>query len=166
MHIWRYRRCVHHICRYSNCRTINIGIILTATRWTRSPASVHLYVHDKCIHIYFYLACISLGILPMTHIIGSDMLSWHSVDVTSPFFPSWKGPIDNKKKVLEQYRFAICYENVQDSPGYITEKIFDCFFAGCIPLYRGASNISDYIPSSCYIDRRKLKIKTIYEQII
>jgi hypothetical protein len=44
---------------------------------------------------------------------------------------------------------------VRDLPGYITEKIFDCFFAGCIPVYWGASNIGTYIPEKCFIDRRK-----------
>ena len=42
-----------------------------------------------------------------------------------------------------------------DIPGYISEKIFDCFFAGCVPVYLGASNITDFIPSDTFIDRRK-----------
>ncbi|MDH1109310.1 glycosyltransferase family 10 [Pseudomonas otitidis] len=69
-------------------------------------------------------------------------------------FPSYKGRVSNKQEVLVRTRFCICYENVRDLPGYITEKIFDCFFAGCIPIYWGASNIADYIPASCFIDRR------------
>ena len=59
------------------------------------------------------------------------------------------------KEVLEKYKFAICYENARDISGYITEKIFDSFFSGCIPVYWGASNIEDYVPSDCFIDRRK-----------
>ena len=39
--------------------------------------------------------------------------------------------------------------------GYITEKIFDCFFAGCIPIYWGAENIDDYIPKDTFIDYRE-----------
>ncbi len=39
-------------------------------------------------------------------------------------------------------------------PGYITEKIFDCFFAGTIPIYLGAPDIEKYIPKDCFIDRR------------
>ncbi|GBF33422.1 alpha (1,3)-fucosyltransferase [Desulfocucumis palustris] len=68
-------------------------------------------------------------------------------------YPSFRGPIDSKKAVLENYRFSICYENARDMPGYITEKIFDSMFAGCIPVYWGADNISDYIPGECYIDK-------------
>ena len=52
-------------------------------------------------------------------------------------------------------KFAYCYENVADLPDYISEKIFDCFFSGCIPVYWGSNTIQDYIPDGCYIDRRK-----------
>jgi hypothetical protein len=72
----------------------------------------------------------------------------------APYFPSYKGKVIAKKAVLEKYKFAICYENAKDIPGYITEKIFDCFFAGCIPVYWGADNVKEYIPLECFIDRR------------
>lgn len=70
-------------------------------------------------------------------------------------FPSYRGPVARKRDVLRQTRFCICYENVRDLPGYVTEKIFDCFSAGCVPIYLGANNISDYVPEDCFIDRRK-----------
>jgi hypothetical protein len=38
--------------------------------------------------------------------------------------------------------------------GYVTEKIFNAFTAGCVPIYWGADNITDYIPKNCFIDRR------------
>lgn len=72
-------------------------------------------------------------------------------------FPSYKGKVESKREVLLKTKFAICYENVSDLPGYITEKIFDCFFAGCIPVYWGASNVTDYIPADCFIDRKAFK---------
>ena len=70
------------------------------------------------------------------------------------YFPSYQGEAAGKIATMRKYRFGICYENVRDLPGYITEKIFDCFFAGCIPVYWGASNIGTYIPENCFIDRR------------
>ncbi|GBF74135.1 hypothetical protein PA598K_02466 [Paenibacillus sp. 598K] len=39
--------------------------------------------------------------------------------------------------------------------GYITEKIFDCFHASCVPIYYGAANIEKYIPADTFIDFRK-----------
>ena len=66
----------------------------------------------------------------------------------------YKGIVDEKLAVLSQYKFSICYENAQMIPGYITEKIFDSLFAGCIPVYWGAPNITDYVPANCFIDKR------------
>jgi hypothetical protein len=70
-------------------------------------------------------------------------------------FKNWKGKTKNKAETLANYKFCICYENMRDVKGYITEKIFDCFMAGCVPIYWGASNVADYIPPACFIDRRK-----------
>lgn len=67
---------------------------------------------------------------------------------------SWKGTISDKWVVLNKYKFCICYENSKDQTGYVTEKIFDCFNGGCVPVYWGASNILDYVPKECFIDRR------------
>ena len=36
----------------------------------------------------------------------------------------------------------------------ISEKIFDCFYSGTIPIYLGDPNISDTIPSDTFIDYR------------
>ena len=69
-------------------------------------------------------------------------------------FSSYKGMVVDKLSTLREYKFAICYENAQKIEGYITEKIFDCFFSGCIPIYWGPDNITEYIPSKCFIDRR------------
>jgi len=82
---------------------------------------------------------------------------WNSGD-----FPSYRGTIAAKQKTLSSFRFSICYENARDVPGYVTEKIFDCFKAGCIPVYLGAPNITDIIPAECYIDRRQF---TGYESL-
>lgn len=71
-------------------------------------------------------------------------------------YKNWKGPLhSNKLEKLKEYKFSICYENMCDVKGYITEKIFDCFAAGVVPVYWGANNITDYIPDTCFIDRRR-----------
>lgn len=81
-------------------------------------------------------------------------------------YPSYKGRIEVKRKVLERYKFSICYENAREIPGYITEKIFDCFFAGCVPVYWGADNIMDHIPKECFIDKRDFdSYEKLYEFI-
>lgn len=56
--------------------------------------------------------------------------------------------IDSKHLTLSNYQFALCFENCV-YPGYITEKIFDCFLSKCIPIYYGAPDIDQYIPRAC-----------------
>ena len=82
-------------------------------------------------------------------------------------YSSYRGKINSKIETLKDYKFSICYENAQEIPGYITEKIFDSMAAGCIPVYWGAPNISDYVPEDCYIDKRKFKTyEDLYNYLI
>ena len=69
---------------------------------------------------------------------------------------SYRGIIKAKLPVLQQYKFSICFEN-SIFDGYVTEKIIDSLFAGCVPVYWGAPDVTDYIPKSCFIDFRDFK---------
>jgi hypothetical protein len=83
-----------------------------------------------------------------------------------PLFPYWfykneikkvyKGSVKDKYQKLSEYNFALAFENCE-LPGYITEKIFDCFYVGTIPIYLGAPDIKEYIPADCFIDMRDFK---------
>ena len=66
----------------------------------------------------------------------------------------YKGSIDRKLATQSNYKFVFAYENTSNINGYISEKIWDAFFSGCIPIYCGAPNIKKYIPSECFIDGR------------
>lgn len=66
----------------------------------------------------------------------------------------YKGTCESKFEVLKNYEFCLCFENMW-MDGYITEKIFDCLYAGAIPLYMGAPDISKYIPEDVFVDCRK-----------
>lgn len=61
-----------------------------------------------------------------------------------------RGPINTKYKILSKYDFCLCIENM-DLEGYVTEKIFDCFFCGTIPIYKGSESIKKYIPNNTFI---------------
>lgn len=63
----------------------------------------------------------------------------------------YKGIADNKYEILKKSVFNICLENIGGYNNYITEKIFDSFFCGSIPIYLGCSNIEKYIPKNCFI---------------
>ncbi len=50
----------------------------------------------------------------------------------------WNECSNDKLRYLSKYRFNICPENM-DAKEYVTEKIWDSFEAGCIPIYGGAN---------------------------
>ena len=68
--------------------------------------------------------------------------------------------------VLQQYKFVlVCENSVTD--GYITEKIFNCFFARSIPIYNGSNKIEHYFNKQGFINANYVinldKIKEINE---
>ncbi len=71
--------------------------------------------------------------------------------------PGYRGRAADKRETLAQYRYALCVENDSHplwARGYITEKIFDCFYAFTVPVYLGAPDIAETIPANCFIDLR------------
>lgn len=89
--------------------------------------------------------------------LGTNEFDFYGRGWSGHRYKNYKGQVRKKLDVLKKYRFCICYENIKKTSGYITEKIFDCFQAGCIPVYWGASNIADYIPKNCFIAREEFK---------
>jgi alpha(1,3/1,4) fucosyltransferase len=96
------------------------------------------------------------------HLYGKD---WNKKTSSSRFvnkllkyFPvsnkikSYKGVIDDKIKLGSNYLFQFAIENSSNINGYISEKLFHCFFSGCIPIYLGPKNILDYIPKKSFIN--------------
>lgn len=67
---------------------------------------------------------------------------------------SSRGPVKDKADVLRRHRFVLAIENTS-FPGYISEKLLDCLFAGSIPVYLGAPDISQYIPREVFVDLRQ-----------
>ncbi len=67
---------------------------------------------------------------------------------------AYRGVAQSKSSTLGDYTFALCFEN-SIMKGWITEKLFDCFYSGTVPVYWGAPEITDYVPEDCFIDMRK-----------
>jgi hypothetical protein len=78
-----------------------------------------------------------------------------------PRFSSWRGEIegswDAKVHKISKYKFALCFENNAAEPGYISEKITDCFCARCVPVYYGSKGTDELIPRDAWIDLRDFK---------
>jgi hypothetical protein len=69
-------------------------------------------------------------------------------------YATWRGPVDDKIELLTRARFCLAHENCRDLAGYVTEKLFDCFRAGCVPVYVGPKEIAELVPTDCFIDGR------------
>lgn len=67
---------------------------------------------------------------------------------------AYRGFAESKYVTQSQYTFTICYENMM-LPGWLNENIFDCFLVGTVPIFLGPPDITDYVPTECFIDKRK-----------
>ena len=57
------------------------------------------------------------------------------------------------KEILQlysQYKFVVNFEN-SETNGYITEKIFNVFASGSIPIYHGAPDIEEYANADSFV---------------
>lgn len=77
------------------------------------------------------------------------------------------GPLPYEKKLgkMSEFKFAVCFENCA-FPGYVTEKIFDCFLAGTIPIYFGPEDITEFVPRDTFINFRDFKDFQTLEKFI
>ncbi len=57
-----------------------------------------------------------------------------------------------KLETLSRYPFTLAFEN-SVTEDYVTEKFFDPFVAGSVPVYLGAPNIGEFAPGEhCFVD--------------
>jgi len=62
----------------------------------------------------------------------------------------YRGEVDDRVAILQRYRFTYVVENSR-FPGFITEKLFDAFRAGSIPVYDGTPDVTQYVPKEAYV---------------
>lgn len=91
-----------------------------------------------------------------------DICDIYGAGWTNELGSSYKGSLGNyhnkninninntsKFDALKNYKYTICIENCVRK-NYFTEKFTDAILSGCIPIYFGCPNISDYFPNDCY----------------
>lgn len=86
-------------------------------------------------------ACTFIGRWTRERQVAVEMLS--EVGHVDVFGPAVGRPIPTKNEVGSKYRFVLCFENAL-LPGYVTEKPFDAWQLGAIPLWRG-SDTAEYL---------------------
>jgi len=73
----------------------------------------------------------------------------------------WRGWTDNVFETYADYRFALIYE-CSSWLGAVSDKIFECLQASCVPIYLGAPDISEIVPQECFVNKRNFT----YEQLL
>lgn len=63
-------------------------------------------------------------------------------------YPKSKGPVEDKLKTMSEYKYALVIEN---SAEYMSEKLMESLFAGCIPIYVGPDPEEFGIPNELVI---------------
>lgn len=59
-------------------------------------------------------------------------------------------PVDDKAVAMAEYRYHVAVENHVE-PGHFTEKLTDCFVAGCLPFYFGDPDYAKIFPVDAVI---------------
>ena len=71
--------------------------------------------------------------------------------------------IPDKSKLLQNYRFNLCFEN-DLYPGYLSEKPFESWMSGCIPIWWGIDR-GDYLNPEGILDFTSMTISDLIQRI-
>jgi hypothetical protein len=83
----------------------------------------------------------------------SELYKNNMIDCYGSGWNKYGGKEDNRNviDIQQPYLFSLIIENC-DASGYVSEKIYNAFAAGCIPLYYGNNNEFVGIPSDMYVN--------------
>jgi len=128
------------------------GVDVYGSWWNKRPSFLAVLAHAGYRWRFFFRQLVTLDLKPYVHLL-QYLLNTH------PLLPKTvKGRYEGSSaEMYAKYKFAVCFENARDVPGYATEKLFNCLNARCVPVYWGDDEILEYVPRSCYIDMRKFK---------
>jgi hypothetical protein len=93
-----------------------------------------------------------------------ELNKYKKVDMGGIYLNNVGGPVANKIEFLSSYKFSIAMENTEGD-GYISEKIYDSFISGTIPIYYGDYTVDEYINPKSFIlikDEKNIKDKIEY----
>jgi hypothetical protein len=94
----------------------------------------------------------------------NELNKYKKVDMGGIYLNNVGGPVANKIEFLSSYKFSIAMENTEGD-GYISEKIYDSFISGTIPIYYGDYIVDEYINPKSFIlikDEKNINDKIEY----
>ena len=80
----------------------------------------------------------------------NELSKYKTIDMGGIYKSNVGRIVRNKISFLSSYKFSIAMEN-SEGQGYISEKIFDSFIAGTIPIYNGGYLIDEFINPKTFI---------------
>ena len=66
-------------------------------------------------------------------------------------WPQCEGRECTKVEAIREYKIHLAFEN-GDSPNFVTDKIYQAFAAGVLPVWMGTRDIAEAVPKGSYID--------------
>lgn len=97
---------------------------------------------------------------PMRFLLASEL---GRIGTVEGFGRAFKRTIGSKKEVLQRFVFALVPEN-DLYPGYVTEKAFDAWMAGCIPIWWGDDPLG-YLNPEAMINVAHMDIPEIVDRV-
>jgi hypothetical protein len=146
-------------------RSVNYSSFLS--RLIRHPRYIYYKILKKCYPIFYTFN--DLYEIRFKYIIelanssnfflfgrGWDLARKYDNEINKLKFINLPKEIINKHSLLQNFKFILCFENC-DFEGYVTEKIFDAFLNGSVPVYYGTDLIKNLIPNNCFINAKDFK---------
>lgn len=96
----------------------------------------------------------------------NELCKYKKVDSGGRHLNNIGGPIQNKLEFDSSHKFSICCEN-SSHPGYTTEKLYQAFEAGCIPIYWGDPVVGRVFNTKAFVYANEYKsIDDVVKRII
>ena len=105
------------------------------TIWGNQPQSFEVLCDSrKIVTKPKKFACAFIGKAYSSRLYLIDSVS--KIGTVDIFGNSSRRIVSRPTEIAKNYRFCVCLEN-DVYPGYVTEKPFEAYLSGCIPIYRG-----------------------------
>ena len=98
----------------------------------------------------------------------NELSKYKKIDMGGKLYNNVGGQVKDKIKFLSSYKFSIAMEN-SEGDGYVSEKLFDSFISGTIPIYYGDYTVDEYINPKAFIlikNEKNIKEKIEYIKYI
>ena len=86
---------------------------------------------------------------------NGEQISWCPLYRNAPYPCFRQQFVEDKIALLSGYRFTLAFENWRGSRLYISDKLFDGFLSGSVPVYLGEERIGEFVPPESFVDARR-----------